>query len=56
MQRSLQFSEQLTAQNAASTEQMRTDSRTLKALSLIATVYLPASLVAVSNEQAYSFR
>ena len=52
MQRSLEISEQLAVQNADLSEQMRADSRTLKALSLIATVYLPASLVAVSSCQS----
>jgi len=48
MQRSLQISEQLAVQNHEAAKQMRADSRSLKALSLIATIYLPASLVAVS--------
>ena len=44
-QRSLHISEQLTVQNATISDQVQTDSRTLKALSSIATVYLLASIV-----------
>ncbi len=48
MQNSLGTLNEISAQNAEVAEQGRLDSRTLKMLTVIATIYLPASLIGVS--------